>query len=284
MKRFANPIAMAKVFLICAIATVCLAQEAPSTHVPKELWGKWKVSRVLPTTTISCWGNEQARQIIGTEIEYTRDSLRWEKTIQKDLHITARTVGARQFMGENLGGGEHGNYVDFKQLGIHKEETLEVTLEGSVGELGANETPGALVLLKSPNKIVFSVCNVYFEAQRERLSHIQSNVPDAKDFDRILVRDLRSKFCHNDECKLNFELLRKGATQTGVAYPKFYVWIQVMDGSKQQKGAVRLAAIDKDHFEVTNYLSVEQIRRVPEQVSTIFPAALVKEIVGRAAK
>jgi hypothetical protein len=115
-------------------------------------------------------------------------------------------------------------------------------------------------------------------------SHIQANVPDAKDFDRILLRDLRAKFCGSEKCKLSYELLRKVATQAGIAYPKFYVWVVAKDGSKQQNGAVRLAAIDKDHFEITDYLPAERIRNAPEQVSAIFPAALMKGIIERAAK
>jgi hypothetical protein len=115
-------------------------------------------------------------------------------------------------------------------------------------------------------------------------SHIDANVPEPKDFDRFLLRDLRGKFCRTDKCKVTYELLRKGATQSGIAYPKFYAWIEVSDGPKQQRGAVRLAAINKDHFEITNYLPAERIRNAPEEVSAIFPAPLVKGIIDRAGK
>src|SRR5690349_20912647 len=63
-------------------------------------------------------------------------------------------------------------------------------------------------------------------------SHIGGNVPEPKDFDRFLLRDLRGEFCHSDKCKLTYELLRKGATQAGIGYPKFYVWVVTKDGSK----------------------------------------------------
>ena len=120
-------------------------------------------------------------------------------------------------------------------------------------------------------------------AQDIAKSHVEGNVPEAKDFARILLRDLRGKFCHTEKCKLTYELLRKGATQTGISYPKFYVWVVTKDGSKQQSGAVRLEAIDKDHFEISGYLPAEKIRKAPEQVAAVFPAPLVKGIVERAA-
>jgi hypothetical protein len=42
-----------------------------SPTVPSELWGRWVIRRELPTTTITCWSETEARAIIGSEIEYS---------------------------------------------------------------------------------------------------------------------------------------------------------------------------------------------------------------------
>lgn len=120
-------------------------------------------------------------------------------------------------------------------------------------------------------------------SQDAAASNIEAHVPVTKDFDRILLRDLSQKFCSESKtCALKYELLRKGATQTGITHPKFYAWLEIKDGANQLKGAVRLAAINNDHFEILDFLSAEDIRRFPQQVASTFPAPLVKGIIERA--
>jgi hypothetical protein len=55
--------------IFATFATAAMAQTIPS-----ELWGRWVIRRELPTSTITCWGETEAREIIGTEIEYSADS------------------------------------------------------------------------------------------------------------------------------------------------------------------------------------------------------------------
>jgi hypothetical protein len=38
--------------------------------IPKELWGKWIVRREVPTTTLSCWSEHEAKTLIGTDAEF----------------------------------------------------------------------------------------------------------------------------------------------------------------------------------------------------------------------
>ena len=59
-------------------------------------------------------------------------------------------------------------------------------------------------------------------------SHIAANVPSTNDFRPFLIRDLTAylKPTHGDKLKVDYELLRDGPTQSGVAYPKFYVWLR----------------------------------------------------------
>ena len=86
-------------------------------------------------------------------------------------------------------------------------------------------------------------------------SHIEANVPGPGEFEKLLKRDLASYFAQARKKKnlpVEFELLRDGPTQSGVSYPKFYAWVRIAGGkSPEDRGAVRLAAIEKKRFEVT---------------------------------
>src|SRR5213078_4351122 len=78
-------------------------------------------------------------------------------------------------------------------------------------------------------------------------SHIRANLPDKKNFDKFLKRDLEQYFKDSLQktVHVEYELLRKGPTQTGIAYPKFYAWVTIRDGEKViDQGAVRVAAIE----------------------------------------
>lgn len=115
-------------------------------------------------------------------------------------------------------------------------------------------------------------------------SHIEANVPKGKLFDEYLRRDLKSYFCADAQnCRVEYEFLRDGPTQTGIAYPKYYLWAKCFKGSSiATEGAVRVAAVERKNFDVTNFLSREEISESPSQVASIFPAPLVDKIVQKA--
>jgi hypothetical protein len=116
-------------------------------------------------------------------------------------------------------------------------------------------------------------------------SHIEANVPDASQFSRLLERDLNAYFKTRGVRNPNsrFELLRQGPTQSGIAYPKFYLWVWVSSGKNNAAaGAVRVAAVGRERFEITDFLSEEEIREAPNQVGSVFPAPLVRAIHKRA--
>jgi hypothetical protein len=152
---------------VCVLAVLIASSAAKD--IPKELRGKWKVTREIPTSTIACWGSKEAKQLIGTEIEYSADSLRWKDRLTRDPQVAVSSITAEQFRLEYSGGGSAGSRVTFKQLGIRSAETKMVALTHSDIEPinDAPELPGDTVLFKGKDKIVFSVCNVYFEAHRE---------------------------------------------------------------------------------------------------------------------
>jgi len=108
-------------------------------------------------------------------------------------------------------------------------------------------------------------------------SHIEGNVPSAQNFDSYLSRDLKSYFgAKNKEIEVRYELLRNGPTQSGVSYPKYYLWVEVRLGTRVLKqGAARLAAIDKVRFEVFSFLSKAEIQAKPEEAAKLFPRMLL---------
>jgi hypothetical protein len=150
--------------------TVCLAfaKGAPSQTIPKDLWGTWVVRRTIPTSTISCWGEKEAKKIIGTEIEYSEQRFRWKRAITKNPDVETKTVTAQQFHEGNSGGGANSSQVTFAQLGIKAESVVQITIRHPSATIteATGEIPGDNVLVKDKSTIIFSVCNVYFEAER----------------------------------------------------------------------------------------------------------------------
>src|SRR5258705_7891224 len=94
-------------------------------------------------------------------------------------------------------------------------------------------------------------------------SRIEANVPPTSDFDADLARDLQAWFSQRQgsPATVHFELLRRGATQSGVSFPKYYAWVEVRPASGPVvRGAVRVAAVERDRFEGLQFLSADEIR------------------------
>jgi hypothetical protein len=152
--------------IVLALTTELLAQD-----IPEQLRGKWRVRKIIPTRTICCFGEREARSLLGTEIEYTANSFRWKD--QTTLHpgVTFDTLSAAQFHSDNSGGGSTDSQVTFRELGVHADEIMQVSLDHPAAKItaGSVEIPGDRVLLKSRNVILFSMCNVYYEAVRKHV-------------------------------------------------------------------------------------------------------------------
>jgi hypothetical protein len=117
-------------------------------------------------------------------------------------------------------------------------------------------------------------------------SHPAANVPTEQDFDAFMKRDLRAYFSQNvgRTVQVEYSFLRLGPTQTGVSYPKYYVWVVVKDtlsGPTQLEGAARVAAVDRIRFDVTDFLSKTEIILNPETIQSVFPASVCNEIKKR---
>jgi len=148
-----------------------LPASAGAQEIPAEIQGKWVVSRIIPTRTITCWDQKQADRLIGTEIDYTPETLRWQDLIVSRPSIGISEITAGQFHDDYSGGGAADSQVDFRQLGISASSVKKIVLKHKpLRDMGGEFfVPGDEVLIKNSNTIIFSGCNVYFEAHRKRI-------------------------------------------------------------------------------------------------------------------
>lgn len=117
-------------------------------------------------------------------------------------------------------------------------------------------------------------------------SHIAGNAPGEESFDALLSRDLVAYFASRGltDPEIGYELLRRGPTQSGVAFPKFYLWVSATSAQGDvMTGAVRVAAIDRVRFEITDFVARADILANPDGLASIFPAALLPAIRAKAA-
>lgn len=108
-------------------------------------------------------------------------------------------------------------------------------------------------------------------------SHIEGNIPaNEKDFHRILQADLTAYFTKlkGNRTQVQYELLRKAPTQSGVGYPHYYLWVKIIGNQLFDQGAVRVDAVDRLHFVVTDFVSRRQIIDNPSAIESIFPQLL----------
>lgn len=124
-----------------------------------------------------------------------------------------------------------------------------------------------------------------------RDAHIEAHIPEASQFDALLRRDLLAYFQASGlptAQRVEVDLLRDGPTQSGMAYPKYYAWVRVLGSEGAQpllQGAVRLAAIDRQSFEVTHFVAAREIRADgTAAIGGVFPEALHPRIRALAAE
>ncbi len=135
-----------------------------------------------------------------------------------------------------------------------------------------------IIYLGSTVYTYYSMINTFDSISQ---SHIDGNVPDDKDFDSFLVRDLKKYFKVSNDGIVNYEFLRNGPTQAGTAYPKYYLWVKVTDKDNFIEGAVRVGAIDKESFNVYNFLSKDDIKKDTTVIDKVFPKSVCDKIIER---
>jgi hypothetical protein len=151
---------------------------------------------------------------------------------------------------------------------------------------------GIIIGVKSARILAYLLCLASLASCRSpqdgltdvATSHVEANVPPSKVFDELLKRDLGNYFCRNSkDCTIEYEFLRDGPTQSGASYPKYYLWVKTIKGSTvAEEGAARVAAVEQKGFDVTHFLSREEISKSPSHVASIFPSALVDKITEKA--
>lgn len=159
------------VVLACVTAAQANAAEGDVGPIPKDLLGNWRVSKIVPTQTAGCWDQQQAQSLIGGKINYKADGFSWNGTALKSEGATVSTVEAQEFVEDNSGSS---SYIDFPTLGISTPSVQRVaiqhpdaTIQG-ITDQGTDGVPGDNVLVKDHNTLILSLCNVWFEVQRER--------------------------------------------------------------------------------------------------------------------
>lgn len=121
-----------------------------------------------------------------------------------------------------------------------------------------------------------------------RQLRLDSDMPQQPSVTPFLQRDLLSYFRRSgfsSATLVDTTLLRNVPTQTGVAAPKYYAWVQVKSGTAVlTQGAVRIAAIEKNQYEVLDFLTAQQIKGNRDAVAKVFPAALMPALLEQASK
>jgi len=115
-------------------------------------------------------------------------------------------------------------------------------------------------------------------------SHIDANVPPDSILDALLRRDLAKYFepSLGGSLAIDFELLRRGPTQSGIAYPKYYLWVLVRRDQKSLKeGYARVAAVDRTGFTVTDFIPRAAVAEDSTILYAVFPSPVTTEIMKR---
>lgn len=168
--------------------------------------------------------------------------------------------------------GSDGNFETEIPIGIYKVIAIRDTTQVS-------QESYALVRASTATKVKLTLKKITL-AEAIRESHINANVPDEKDFDVFLKRDLNEYFKDvGKSVNVDYELLRKAPTQAGVAFPKFYVWVVIkLEGQVVEEGAARVAAVEKKEFEVVNYLPRAEIEKDMLRLDKLFPTEVADKI------
>lgn len=96
--------------------------------------------------------------------------------------------------------------------------------------------------------------------------------------DSIIGRDLTAYFSQRggSRAQVSYEYLRSGPTITGIAYPKYYVWVRSTPtaGGAHVEGPARVALIDSV-AEVTHFFAHDSGSVAPAQLDSVFPSPVV---------
>ena len=71
-------------------------------------------------------------------------------------------------------------------------------------------------------------------------------------------------------------------SQSGIAYPKFYAWVKLSKSNVVVvEGVVRLAAVAKTRFEITDFFAWNELKKRPLSAVYNFPDPIEKAILAK---
>jgi TonB family protein len=148
-----------------------------STTVPEDLQGTWVVKRYIPLYTgVGCFGEEEINSLVGTVIEYKANSIHWNDRTLPVSRVESANLSAEQFVHSQEPTGSYGGVVTFRDFGIQADAVHKITIEHPEVDLGWGDTsfPGDNGLLKTPTTLLYTVCNVWFEVEKQSAPTPQS--------------------------------------------------------------------------------------------------------------
>lgn len=139
------------------------------------------------------------------------------------------------------------------------------------------------VIRATHTAVLLILCCVATSCASRDVATDSTRAPVDEGVDSLMRRDLGTYFTKRDgpNSRVDFAYLRVGPTITGIAYPKYYLWItSKADNAVVSEGAARVALIDST-IEVTNFLSAAYIRREPASIDAVFPPSVATAIRKR---
>ena len=156
-------------------------------RLPQQVAGTWRITRVLPVQTgRACWTEREAQRLVGSTLDYTQRSMRWQGGTVALNGITTRGVSSADLAAE-APAAEGRAPLTLTDLGIQAKGVTEVNLQHEDMDItgATTEVPGDSVLVAGPGRIVVSACGVYLEARRvvaraQPMTTASAGVPGAK--------------------------------------------------------------------------------------------------------
>ena len=154
------------------LATVGLAMTAGMVRgqerLPQQVAGTWRITRVLPARSgAACWTEKEAQPLVGSLLDYTQHSMRWQGGTVALHGVTTRAVSSAD-LAEEAPAGEGRAALTLTDLGIQAKGVTEVNLQHDDMDItgATTEVPGDSILVAGPGRLVVSACGVYLEARR----------------------------------------------------------------------------------------------------------------------
>ncbi len=137
-------------------------------RLPQQVAGTWRITRVLPARSgAACWSDKEAQPLVGSLLEYSQHTMRWQGGSVPLHGVTTRAVSSSD-LAEEAPAAEGRARLTLADLGIQAKGVTEVNLQHEDMDItgATTEVPGDSILVAGPGRIVVSACGVYLEARR----------------------------------------------------------------------------------------------------------------------